>query len=261
MKAQYKQRKEIMPSRYKRNESTRRNAAIQNDFYQQRENEEEITIDLAEVWSLFKKHIVLIVLLTLLCGAGAGIGTKLFVPKTYASSASIFLTPMVSDTGYVDYNSMTSNEKLVNNVITLMTQNNIMTQVAKETGLSSAKEVRDALTVSNTSNTTLVTVTAVTEDARLSKNIVSSTVNNFIERMKDTLNVSNIEIVDNPKLSFVPVGPHVKRNALIGAVAGFMLGCAYIMIRVIGDKRLKNREEAEKYLGIPVLAQLPDFNE
>lgn len=167
---------------------------------------------------------------------------------------------MVSDAGYVDVNSMNSNEKLINNVMTLIKQNNIMSRVAKDTGLGSSQEAADALSVTNTANTTLVTITAVTEDARLSKNIVSSTVNTFIELMKDTLNVRNIEIVDQPKLSFVPVGPHVKRNALIGAVLGFGLGCLYVVLQVVMDKRLKNKEEAEKYLGIPVLCQLPDLD-
>ena len=209
---------------------------------------------------MLRKHAMLLVVLTVLCGVLGGVGTKLLIPKTYSSSASIFLTPMVSDAGYVDVNSMNSNEKLINNVMTLIKQNNIMSRVAKDTGLGSSQEAADALSVTNTANTTLVTITAVTEDARLSKNIVSSTVNTFIELMKDTLNVRNIEIVDQPKLSFVPVGPHVKRNALIGAVLGFGLGCLYVVLQVVMDKRLKNKEEAEKYLGIPVLCQLPDLD-
>ena len=52
----------------------------------------------------------------------------------------------------------------------------------------------------------------------------------------------------------------MKRNALIGAVLGFGLGCLYVVLQVVMDKRLKNKEEAEKYLGIPVLCQLPDLD-
>lgn len=234
--------------------------AAQPVYQEPVEDSDEITIDLHELWTMLRKHAMLLVVLTVLCGVLGGVGTKLLIPKTYSSSASIFLTPMVSDAGYVDVNSMNSNEKLINNVMTLIKQNNIMSRVAKDTGLGSSQEAADALSVTNTANTTLVTITAVTEDARLSKNIVSSTVNTFIELMKDTLNVRNIEIVDQPKLSFVPVGPHVKRNALIGAVLGFGLGCLYVVLQVVMDKRLKNKEEAEKYLGIPVLCQLPDLD-
>ncbi|EOS60707.1 hypothetical protein C815_01166 [Firmicutes bacterium M10-2] len=251
-----------MSNQYKRNFSLQRQqfTSPQPIYQESTEDSDEVTIDLRELWTTLKKHLGMLILLTVICATLGGLGTKFLIPKTYASSASIFFTPMVSESGYVDVNSMNSNEKLVNNVMTLIKQNNIMSQVAKDTGLGSTKEAADAITVTNTTNTTLVTITAVTEDAKLSKDIVSSAVNTFIEQMKDTLNVRNIEIVDQPKLSYVPVGPHVKRNALIGAVLGFGIGCAYIVLKVVLDKRLKNKEEAEKYLGIPVLCQLPDLD-
>lgn len=195
-------------------------------------------------------------LLTVIGGLVGGLGTKFLIKPTYASSASIFLTPMVSDAGYVDVNSMNSNEKLVNNVMTLIVQNNILSQVARKRGRQRGRAEKE-ISVTNTPNTTMVTLNVVTEDAKLSKAIATSTVNTFIDQMKDTLNVSNIEIVDKPRLSYVPVGPHVKRNALIGAVLGLGLGGLYVVLQIVMDKRLKNKEEAENYLGIPVLCELP----
>lgn len=228
-----------------------------NSYIPPEEDNDEITIDLGEVWRALKKHIALLTLLTVIGGLVGGLGTKFLIKPTYASSASIFLTPMVSDAGYVDVNSMNSNEKLVNNVMTLIVQNNILSQVARETGVGSVEELKKEISVTNTPNTTMVTLNVVTEDAKLSKAIATSTVNTFIDQMKDTLNVSNIEIVDKPRLSYVPVGPHVKRNALIGAVLGLGLGGLYVVLQIVMDKRLKNKEEAENYLGIPVLCELP----
>lgn len=229
--------------------------------YRSPEEDDDETIDLGEVWRAIKKHYVALCLLTIIGGLVAGIGTKVLVRPTYESSASIFLTPMVSDAGYVDVNSINSNEKLVNNVMTLLVQNNILSQVAQETGVDSTDQLRKYITVSNTPNTTLVTISVVTEDAKLSKNIANATTTTFIDQMKDTLNVSNIEIVDKPRLSYVPVGPHVTRNALIGAVVGLGLGILYVILSVMLDKRLKNKEEAENYLGIPVLCELPNFDD
>lgn len=220
--------------------------------------EDEVTIDLGEVWSLIKKHIWMLIGATVVGAVVAGGLTWALIPKTYAASGTLFLTPRVQE-GEIDINSLNSNQKLVNNVINLLTQDNIMSMVAQETGMASAEEVRDALSITNTDNTEIITVTATTENPKLSKEIATTTINTFIDTMKDSLNVQNIQITDQPKLSYEPVGPSIKKNAAIGGLAGLVLGLGFLVIHMLTDKRLKTREEAEKYLGLPVYAELPDL--
>lgn len=45
----------------------------------------------------------------------------------------------------------------------------------------------------------------------------------------------------------------------MGGLGGLALGLGFLLIRMLTDKRLKTREEAEKYLGLPVYAELPDL--
>ena len=221
------------------------------------EYDDEITIDLWEVLGALKKYYRLLLILTFLFGAVTACVTIFFIQPTYASSATIFLTPTVGTEGNVDYTSLSSNQKLVNNVMSLMTQENIMTEVVKHTELQTTSDVRSVLSVTNKKDTELVTVRAVTHDAKLSKDIVTITVNTFIDTMQENLNLRNIEIVDKPKLSYKKVGPSLKKNTAIGATLGFCLGIAYVLLKVLTDNRLKSKEEAEKYLGIPVFCELP----
>lgn len=218
---------------------------------------EEVEIDLLEVFNAVKRYYRLLIVLTLFFGVVTGIVTKFFIQPTYSSSATIFLTPTVGTEGNVDYTSLNSNQKLVNNVMSLMTQENIMTEVVKGTELQTTADVRKVLSVTNKTDTELVTVTATTHDAKLSKDVVSITVNTFINTMQKNLNLRNIEIVNKPKLSYKKVGPSLRKNTLIGAAAGFVLGLAYVLFKVLTDNRLKSKEDAEKYLGIPVFCELP----
>lgn len=227
---------------------------------EQIEENEEVNFDFGELFSQIKKHLFALILLVLIGGIGAGIFSKLFIPATYASSGTLFLTPRVSE-GEVDINSINSNQKLVNNVINLLTQDNIMTVVAQETGLQTAQDVRDVLTVNNVNNTEIITITATTEDAKLSKEIVEETIDIFVDTMQESLNIKNITITNTPKLNFNPVGPSILKNSAIGAAVGLALGLGWIVIRMLTDKRLKTREEAEKFLGLPVYAELPDLED
>ena len=225
--------------------------------WKEEDKNEDVEIDLVEIWQVIKKQFGLLVVIVILCAILAGVISKFFIAPKYTSSSTIFLTPSISETGVVDYTSQNSNEKLVNNVMALLVQDNILSEVAKQTGMESVEDLRNQIKVSNDTNTTLVKVEATTLDPKLSKNIVNSTVNVFIDTMQENLNLKNIEIVDKAKLSYEPSGPNVKKNILIGAAAGFVIDALIVVLKVLTNTRLKSKEEAEKYLNLPVFCELP----
>ena len=215
-------------------------------------------IDLLELFRVILKHIKLIIVLCILFGVGGFFGTKLLIAPTYTASTSIYLTPQISESGSLDYNSQMANSKLVTNAVNLLTQNNIMSEVAKDVGLESADSVKKLVSVTNESNTEIITISATTK-AKLSKDIANDTVSTFVRTMQKNLNVRNIEVVDKAKLSYIPSGPNVKKNTLLATMVGFVLGCGYAVVRFLLDNRLRNKEEAEKYLGIPVFCEIPEL--
>ena len=225
--------------------------------WQEEDKNEDVEIDLVEIWQVIKKQFGLLVVIVILCAILAGVISKFFIAPKYTSSSTIFLTPSISESGVVDFTSQNSNEKLVNNVMALLVQDNILSEVAKQTGMESIEELRNQIEVSNDTNTTLVKVEATTLDPKLSKNIVNSMVNVFIDTMQENLNLKNIEIVDKAKLSYEPSGPNIKKNILIGAAAGFVIDALIVVLKVLTNTRLKSKEEAEKYLNLPVFCELP----
>lgn len=215
-------------------------------------------IDLLELFRAVLKYIRLIIVLCIVFGAGGFFGTKFLIAPTYTASTSIYLTPQINDTGSLDYNSQMANSKLVNNVVNLMTQNNIMSEVAQDVGLENASTVKKCITVSNQTDTEIVTVTATTGDPKLSKDIANGTVTTFFNTMQKNLNVRNIEIVDKAKLSYVPSGPSIKKNTMMATLVGGVIGVGYAVLKFLLDNRLRTKEEAEKYLGIPVFCEFPE---
>ena len=216
-------------------------------------------IDLLELFRAVLKYIKLIIVLCIVFGLGGFLGTKFLITPTYTASTSIYLTPQISESGSLDYNSQMANSKLVTNVVNLMTQNNVMSEVAKDVGMENAASVKKCITVTNEANTEIITVTATTTDPKLSKDIANGTVSTFTKTMQKNLNVRNIEVVDKAKLSYVPSGPNIKKNTLLATMVGFVLGCGYAVLRFLFDNRLRTKEEAEKYLGIPVFCEIPEL--
>lgn len=216
-------------------------------------------IDLLELFRAILKHIKLIIVLCILFGVGGFFGTKLLISPTYTACTSIYLTPQISESGALDYNSQIANSKLVTNAVNLLTQNNIMSEVAKDVGLESAESAKNLVSVTNESNTEIITISATTTDPKLSKDIANDTVSTFIRTMQKNLNVRNIEVVDKAKLSYIPSGPNVKKNTMMAGAVGLVVGVGYAVLKFLLDNRLRTKEETEKYLGIPVFCEIPEL--
>lgn len=220
-------------------------------------NDDEITIDLSEVWNLARKNIGKLIGVIALFGIAAALITLFLIPKTYDSTAVLYLTPMVSNEGTVDYSSLQTNTKLVNNVMALLQQDNIMDHVAEENGFEDADAVRKVLEITNESNTELIDIKATTKDPKLSQAVAEDTADYFIETMSENLNVRNIEVVTRAKVAEKQSGPSLKKNIAIGLAIGLLIDLAWVFIKTLTDKRIKSKQEAEQFFGVPVLCQLP----
>ena len=228
---------------------------MDNTFVTETSNEEEVTIDLMEVFKQLKTHIRTIILTTLLVALLVGVVTVFFIPKKYESTVRLYLKPD-SSTGVSDYSQVNANNLLVNNYVEMIKGNNITEKAANELKLDQ-EEVSKALSVSNETNTQVISITSTTTDPALSKRIVDQVTKTFRDEVRENLNVTNITIIDNSKIATSPVSPSLPKNLAIGALAGAVLSIAVVIIRMLMDTRIHNKDEAEQYLGIPNLGAVP----
>ena len=227
--------------------------------YEMNQNDEEIEINLGELFQLLKKNIKMIFLSMLVGTLLLGVLTVFVINKKYESTSRLFLKPDVSE-GIADYSQINSNNLMVNNYVEMLKGNNIQSQVAKDLKIE-PEQVNQYLTVSNEANTQIISITAKTNDAKLSKDIVDTTVDTFTQIARETLNVNNITVVDEAKIATDPVSPSLKLNLLIGAFIGSFISIGYLFIKFMLDTHIHNKEEAEKYLGIPMLGSIPWFED
>lgn len=225
-------------------------------------NNDEMEIDLGQLLKVFIKNIRFILLSTFCVALLTTLYTFFFVPKKYASEATIFLTPKVNDNGYVDTQSISSNNSLINTYISMIKGDAILTKVADNLGEDyTSKQLKSTLSVTNDTNTQIIRIQSTTTDPDLSKDIVELVVNQFSADMLEILNISNISIIDYAKVNENPVSPSKPKNAVMGAMIGFVVSAGIIFLQFLLDNRLKNKNEAENYLGIPVLAEIPYYED
>jgi capsular exopolysaccharide synthesis family protein len=72
---------------------------------------------------------------------------------------------------------------------------------------------------------------------------------------------TNVAIVDHALVPGSPAYPSLRRDLTFALGAGLLLGLVVVVLLELLDRTLKNAEEAEKLLGLPVLAVIPDLAE
>lgn len=220
---------------------------------------DEVQIDLSELFKLIKKHLKLIIIFMLAGVVIAGSYTTFMIDKKYSSQGTILLKAQVVD-GTIDSTQLNSNNSMIANYIKLLQGNNIQDKIAKNLDISTGL-VRGALQISNTEDTQIIEIGAITNDPGLSKRIVDETISVFTETVKEMLDISNIIIVDNAEINTSPVSPSIKKNMMLGAVAGAVISLGYILLTYLLDSKIKNGETAEQVLDLPVLGAIPYFED
>lgn len=228
---------------------------MNNSIINEKTDNENDTIDLLELLKSLKAYIRGIILTTLLVALLAGVVTVFFIPKKYESTVRLYLKPEAGNNA-IDYSQVSANGLLVNNYIEMIKGNNITEKAATALKINQA-EVSSSLAVSNETNTQVISITSTTTDPALSKRIVDQVTKTFRDEVRENLNVTNITIIDNSKIATSPVSPSLPKNLAIGALAGAVLSIAVVIIRMLMDTRIHNKDEAEQYLGIPNLGAVP----
>lgn len=221
-------------------------------------NEDEIEINLGELFALLKSKYKMVIISILVTTIIAGVITVFFIDRKYQSTASIYPKPEVTE-GMVDYTQINANNLMVNNYIEMLKGNNIQSQVAESLDIT-PDEISECVSITNQANTQIISISATTTDSELSKNIVDELVATFKKEAKNTLNINNISTIDQAQIADTPVSPNLKINLVIGALIGAFLSVGYIFVKFMLDTHIHNKEEAEKYLGIPCLGSIPYFD-
>lgn len=71
---------------------------------------------------------------------------------------------------------------------------------------------------------------------------------------------NEVQIVDVGTLPEKPIAPKKAKTLAIAAVLGFLLSAGYVVIHALMNRTVKTSEDVEKYLGLPVLGQIPDYD-
>ncbi|QDY44841.1 capsular biosynthesis protein [Planococcus glaciei] len=224
----------------------------------------EETISLQELFATLKKRLVLIIGLTIIAILIAGVVSYNFLTPIYQTNTQILVNQEKTDTAQLLNQNIQTDLQLINTYSVIIKSPAILDQVSEQLDLGlSVEALTNKITVTNAENSQVVNVSVQDPDPAIAVDIANTTAAVFQEEIQELMKVDNVSILspavvkENPS----PVAPNPMLNMAIAAVVGLMLGVGIAFLLEYLDTSLKNEQDIEDVLGIPLLGVISPIKE
>ena len=217
-------------------------------------------ITLADIWEIFIRHLIPIILTALLCvGLLAGYSVAIVEPE-YNSTATLYVLKQDKTSDYVYTQSdFTLALNIVNDCTYMLKSHAVLDDVIEKLDLNmSYKELYNAISTANPDNTRVLEVSVKTPSAQESKKIVDCVCRIASEKITAAMGMDQVNIYASGTLENKPCNTIGLTVYAITGIAAALLVYAVYLVAFMLDDRIKTEEDIQKYLGLGVLSEIPN---
>ena len=109
-------------------------------------------------------------------------------------------------------------------------------------------------------DTRIVSITVTHADPAEASRIANTLREVAAEKIIAVTKVSDVTTLEEAETPKTPSSPNIRRNTIIGVLAGGVLMVIVVVIVEILDDRVKKPEDIEETLGMTLLGVVPDMN-
>ena len=219
---------------------------------------DEITIDLTELFAVLWARAYIIIIAGLLLALAAFAGTQLFITPKYTSTTSMYMLARSDESGAVTSGDLQTGTQLTQDYMELVKSRTVLEEVISVLNLEmEPEELSDAITTSNPDNTRILTIQVEDEDPEVAREIADAVRESASNTIQDIMEIDAVHTVEDGKLPTTASSPSVFRNTAIGGFIGIVIAMGIIVLIYVFDDTIKTPEDVENYLGLNVLTSIP----
>lgn len=221
--------------------------------------DDEIEIDLMEIFMLLLHYIWVIVIAAVIVGGAAFAFSKFVITPTYESTTRILvLNRQDSSGGNVTYSDLQLGTSLTKDYPELIQSRYVVENVIEMFELDTTYEsFIKKIRVSTKSDSRIIDITITDPDPELAKEIADALRDIAAERIVEVTDIQAVNKVDDANLPTRPSDPSVMKWTMIGFLLGGFLAAAVVLVRFLLDDTIKSSEDIEKYLHLSTLGLIP----
>lgn len=202
------------------------------------------------------------IILVALVFAIAAFGYSAFLAKKeYQSTSRIYVVSRQNqDNNALTNSDLQAGSYLVKDYREIILSQNVLSQAIEELKLDmTPAELSKKISVSVPTDTRILSITAKDVDPKEAARIANGLRNVAAEKIISVTKVSDVTTLDEAEVPQSPSSPNIRRNVLLGFVAGAGLIVVLLVVVEVLDDRVKRPEDVEELMGLPLLGVVPDI--
>ena len=230
-------------------------------------DQDEMEIDLMELFYMLLDHWKAIFLAFLAGAVVLGAVCTFLLSSEYEANTSIYITENDSSSD-LTVSDVQLSAYLADDFVEIVQSYTVLSQVISDLGLDSEdiditySDLLEMIEVEVPDSTHIVTITVTASDPVLARDIVNQITEVSVEKFYEIVGSIMPSVIDYSSINNVElIQPGISKYLVIGALLGAVLMCAFLVIRTLVDTTIKTEDDIEKYLGLPVLASVPRFED
>ncbi len=217
---------------------------------------EEIEINLREIFQLICRHLPVLFLVTLLSSVIAGVISVYVLTPMYTSTAKMYI--LAKSDAMVSLSDLQLGSSLANDYEELIKSRPVVEEVTDNLNLpDSYAQMREKMVVTNPENTRIIQIQIVYQDPVLAKNIANEFVKVSQKKISQIMKIEEPTIVEEAIEAAGQSSPDNKKNILLGGLIGCFIAIVFLVIRELFNDTIQTAEDVEKFLGLHTLAAVP----
>lgn len=221
-------------------------------------NNEEIEIDLKEIFELMLRKIWIIILSGITVGLIMIVGTMLFIDPTYESTTKIYVLNKQDSSESITTSDMQSSLYLTKDYIEMIQSRTVTEGVIAKLGLDlTHEELLSKMSVSSTTDTRVISITIKDTDPYRASEIANAVREISAGHIREVMNVEAVNVVDTANIPSSKSGPSLGKNGVIGGMLGCVLAAGIILVLHLTNDTIQTQEDVERYLGLSVIGTIP----
>ncbi|MDD3184600.1 MAG: Wzz/FepE/Etk N-terminal domain-containing protein [Anaerostipes sp.] len=220
------------------------------------ENNDEIEIDLRELFFVLKKHVLIVILTAVVFAGGAGVITKFAMTPIYSSTAQLYV--FSKNTSLANLTDLELGTKLTQDYMVLVTTRPVLNQVIKDLKLSyTYEDMVGKVTAQNPTDTRILQLTVSDPDPELAQKMTQDLAKVTSTMVAKKMAMDAPTILEDSYLPKNPDSPNTKKNVLAGGILGLCLAAFIILLIHLMNDTVRTEDDIEKYLGLNTLTSIP----
>ncbi|MBY4980727.1 capsular biosynthesis protein CpsC [Streptococcus suis] len=213
----------------------------------------DILLLLKTIWR--KKFLIII---TALFGAGiAFVYSSFLVTPQFDSTTRIYVVSQNVEAGAgLTSQELQAGTYLVKDYKEIILSQDVLTQVATELNLN--ENLKEKVSVSIPVDTRIVSISVRDADPNEAARIANSLRTFAAQKIVEVTKVSDVTTLEEAVPAEEPTTPNIKRNILLGLLAGGILATGIILAMEVLDDRVKRPQDIEEVMGLTLLGVVPD---